>query len=165
MFTFKVVLIGDFATGKSSLIKRFVDNSFSEDYISSIGVSISKKIIQNNNNESNMMIWDIEGKTDYKPIFKQYLLGAKGFIIVADVSRKKTIDAIAEHIKLCEEIAPSLPLCIALNKIDIVSNTYDIKKLKELSPNIIEVYETSAKNGIVVEDMFLALNSKIVEVL
>ena len=80
MFNYKIVLIGDFGTGKTSLIRRYVDNSFSEDYISSIGVSISKKNISmtfdNQEYDSNMMIWDIEGKTDFKPILSHYLSGA-----------------------------------------------------------------------------------------
>ena len=165
MFVFKIVLVGDFATGKSSLIRRFVDNSFSENYISSIGVSISKKIIRSNENESNMMIWDIEGKTDHKPIFKQYLLGAKGFLIVADLTREKTIESIKEHIKLCEEVSSTLPICIALNKIDIANVSYDMEELKKLSNNIVAIFETSAKEGTVVEDMFIALNNRIIEVM
>ena len=164
MFAFKIVLVGDFATGKSSLVRRFVENSFSEDYISSIGVSISRKTITTKEHDTNMMIWDIEGQTEYKPIFKQYLLGAKGFVIVADLTRKKTIENIKEHIKLCEEICSSLPICIALNKLDIASTSYNIQDLKKLSNNIIQVYETSAKEGTVVEDMFVALNNRIIEV-
>ena len=77
MFSYKIVLVGDFGTGKTSLIKRFVDNSFSEDYKSSIGVSISKKNLNQEIDgilyESTMMIWDIEGRTEFKPVFIHHL--------------------------------------------------------------------------------------------
>lgn len=163
MFSYKVVLIGDFGTGKTSLIRRYVDNSFSEDYISSIGVSISKKNILTKKSDSTMMIWDIEGKTDLKPIFKQYLLGSKGFIIVADLTREKTVKSIKEHIKLCEEISLDLPIFIALNKSDIKSVDYDKEELKKLSPSIENIYETSAKNSQGVDDIFIELNQAIIE--
>ena len=68
MFTYKIVLLGDFGTGKSSLIKRYIDNNFNEEYLSTIGVSILNKVIDtyvnNKTYTSNTMIWDIEGKTD-----------------------------------------------------------------------------------------------------
>lgn len=160
MFTYKIVLVGDFGVGKTSLIRRFVDNSFSQDYISSIGVSISKKKLQlENHMDSTMMIWDIEGKTDYKPIFKQYLNGAKAFIIVADLSRKNTIDSLSEHIDLCLEVNPHAPISIALNKSDLEKNPLmQIDKIKDLNANIISVNKTSAKDGTTVDDIFNAIN-------
>jgi len=163
MFAYKVVLVGDFGTGKSSLVKRFVDNTFSEDYISSIGVSIARKQVSTQDTDSTMMLWDIEGKTDFKPIFKQYLLGAKAFIIVADLTREKTLESIKEHIQLCEDTVPNLPICIALNKVDIKSVNFDSDELLKHSPNIIKVYTTSAKSGDAVNEMFEALNKSVIE--
>ncbi|SFV55651.1 Mll3243 protein [hydrothermal vent metagenome] len=159
MFSYKIVLVGNFGVGKTSLIRRFVENSFSEEYLSTIGVSISKKTIDN----ATIMIWDIEGHTEFKPIFKQYLLGAKGFIIVADLLREESIDAIQNHIKLSHEVVKDAPICIALNKSDM-PHTLDETKLsaiEEFSPSIIKVLKTSAKSGDAVEELFLALNEVI----
>lgn len=166
MFTYKVVLVGDFGTGKTSLIRRFVDNSFSEDYISTIGVSISKKEIISNDKKSTIMLWDIEGKTDFKPVFTHYLNGSKGFIIVADLTRKKTIDAIGEHIETCEKTVPGMPICIALNKsdlTDLISVEVDYEEIKALSPNIVTIVKTSAKKANGVDEIFECLNNTIVE--
>lgn len=163
MYAYKVVLVGDFGTGKTSLIRRYVDNSFSEDYISSIGVSISRKQLSNEFANSTMIIWDIEGKTDFKPIFKQYLSGSKGFVIVADLTRQKTIDSIKEHVELCEKTTPNLPIFIALNKSDVKNIDYDIQKIKEISSSIVDVYETSAKNTQNVDKIFQELNNSIVK--
>jgi len=161
MLAYKVVMIGDFGVGKTSLVKRFVDNSFSEEYLSTIGVSISKKTI----NDSTLMLWDIEGHTEFKPIFKQYLSGAKGFIIVADINRQNTIEAIERHIELCHSIVKNAPICIALNKSDIVHtlDEKDIQKLHNLSEFIVKVYKTSAKEGSSVEDIFNTLDEYITQ--
>jgi len=160
MFSYKIVMVGDFGVGKTSLVRRFVDNSFSEEYLSSIGVCISKKNI----NDSLIMLWDIEGKTELKPIFNQYLNGAKGFIVVGDVTRISTIESISKHIQLCQQSSPDAPIIVSLNKKDIKADTiYSKDKIKKLSSNIILVIETSAKSGDGVSDIFSKLDSKIVE--
>ena len=156
MLAYKVVMVGDFGVGKTSLVKRFVENSFSEEYLSTIGVAISKKRL----NDSTLMLWDIEGHTEFKPIFKQYLLGAKGFVIVADINRQNTIDSIAKHIELCHNVVADAPICIALNKSDLHYNLPDesIEELKKLSPSILEIVKTSAKESQMVEELFHTLD-------
>jgi len=158
---YKIVMIGDFGVGKTSLVQRFVHNSFSEEYLSTIGVTISKKIIE----DSTIMLWDIEGHTEFKPIFKQYLLGAKGFIVVADLTREKTIDTIDKHIEICNEIVPDAPICISLNKCDINDTISDekIASIQALSPTIIDIMKTSAKSGDAVEKLFTSLDKAVVE--
>jgi small GTP-binding protein len=163
MFAYKKVMIGDFGVGKTSLVRRFVDNSFSEDYISSIGVSISKKLITTPNGDSTMMLWDTEGKTEFNQIFKQYLVGAKGYIIVADLTRPQTLTSIKEHLKLCLNVVKDAPVCIALNKSDLEhQNNYSEEEIKALSQNIIGVYKTSAQSGDIVNEIFGQINSTIV---
>ena len=162
MFVYKVVMVGDYGVGKTSLVQRFVDNSFSEEYLSSIGVSISKKTIHGEI-DSMVMLWDIEGKTEIKPIFKQYLLGAKAFIIVADVTNESSILSIPEHIKLCLSSAKNAPICIALNKNDLETDIeISIEDIKKLSENIIDVQKTSAKSGEAVEEIFNEINEVLI---
>ncbi|RXI32761.1 GTP-binding protein [Arcobacter defluvii] len=167
MFNYKIVLIGDFGTGKTSLIRRYVDNSFSEEYISSIGVSISKKSLIANINEqkydSTMMIWDIEGQTDFKPILTHYLNGAKGFVIVADLTREKTIESIKGHIELCQKTIPNLPICIAFNKSDLNHDEIEIENYKNIDSNIVGIFRTSAKDDNCVKELFELLNNEIVK--
>ncbi len=160
MFSYKIVLVGNFGVGKTSLIRRFVENSFSEEYLSTIGVTISKKTIEN----ATIMIWDIEGHTEFKPIFKQYLLGAKGFIVVADLLREESIDQIQNHISLCHEVVAGAPIAIALNKSDMphTMNEQQMQDIKNLDDSIIDVLKTSAKSGDAVERLFLELNDKII---
>ncbi|WP_207561639.1 Rab family GTPase [Sulfurimonas aquatica] len=162
MFIYKVVMVGDFGVGKTSLVQRFVDNSFSEEYLSSIGVSISKKLLHTKI-DSTAMLWDIEGRTEQKSIFKQYLLGAKAFIIVADLTCESSIRALPNHIKLCLSSSKDAPICIALNKNDLETNIkISIESLRKLSDNIINIYKTSAKSGEAVEDIFNEINEVLI---
>lgn len=159
MLAYKVVIVGDFGVGKTSLIRRFVDNSFSEEYLSTIGVSISKKKLD----QSMIMLWDIEGQTEYKPIAKQYLAGAKAFIIVADLCRVDTINSIEKHIDLCLSTVNNAPICIALNKSDLMPQLDDtiLERFIGLSPNIIKIIKTSAKENIEVDTLFITLDQHI----
>jgi len=161
MLAYKIVMVGDFGVGKTSLVKRFVENSFSEEYLSTIGVSISKKNLQN----STIMLWDIEGHTEFKPIFKQYLLGAKGFIVVADITRKNTIESIQKHIELCHGVVKDAPICIALNKSDLISKNSEseIADLHSISDSIVNILKTSAKENDAVNEIFGSLDKFIVD--
>ena len=77
----KICLVGDFSVGKTSLIRRFVDRQFSDQYLSTVCVKISKKLIDATSlklpegDKFQLMVWDIEGRTDYKPIDVSYLRG------------------------------------------------------------------------------------------
>lgn len=165
MFAYKIVVIGDFGVGKTSLVRRFVENSFSEDYLSTIGVSMSRKqLISEDGIKSTMMIWDTEGQTEHRTIFKQYLNGAKAFIIVADVSRDETIASIKNHIALCKEAISDAPIYIALNKSDLEDfSDNSINELKKLDTNIANIYKTSAKLNNVVDEIFTDINKLVIK--
>ena len=93
MISKKICMVGDFSVGKTSLIRRFVDRQFSDKYLSTVGVKISRKAVELEGGEGDkktiqLLIWDIEGQTKFKAIAPSYLQGSKGVIIVADVSRQ-----------------------------------------------------------------------------
>ena len=93
--TQKICLLGDFSVGKTSLIRRFVENKFSDEYLSTIGVKISRKSvdvkIETKEHRVNLLVWDLEGKTKFKAITPSYLKGASGAIVVGDLTRSDTI--------------------------------------------------------------------------
>ena len=166
MITKKVVLVGDFATGKTSLIRRYVDNQFSDDYLTTIGVKISKKIVLFHaaqlEMEVQLMIWDIEGHTDGKPTNPAYIMGAHGLLIVADVTRDSSLDNIGAHIEACRKVAKGAPIFLALNKSDLIKDSNElavlIQGLKNRHEQIELVYATSAKEGTNVENVFIELS-------
>ena len=167
----KVCLVGDFGVGKTSLIRRFVDRQFSDQYLSTVGVKISKKIINLpeltlvQDDKFQLMIWDIEGRTDYKPIDVSYLRGSSGAIIVADSSRMETVNSLGRHISMFQTVNPDGPVVIAFNKSDL-ADVATLQKIMNLNnfanePQIIATYATSAKTGESVDRMFLELSQSL----
>jgi small GTP-binding protein len=162
----KIVLIGDFSTGKTSLIRRFVDNSFSDDYLSTIGVKVSVKAIETPKGTVRGLIWDIEGGTETLPINETYLKGAHGGIVVADLTRKESIDNIAQYIATARNNAEGIELVVALNKVDLCDREEAEARRDEvaaLHADTLETFLTSAKTGESVETMFAVLAERLLK--
>ncbi len=169
----KMCLVGDFGVGKTSLIRRFVDRQFSDQYLSTVGVKISRKNVELEQAEQpakknvQLLIWDLEGHTKFKAIAPSYLQGASGAIIVADLTRQETVENLGERIQLVLSVNPKAVLIVALNKADLV----DEEKLAKLAQSVqftekqrvIAIYTTSAKTGKDVDEMFQKLAKKMVE--
>jgi small GTP-binding protein len=161
----KICMVGDFGVGKTSLIRRFVDRQFSDQYLSTVGVKISRKLVESVNLQ--LLIWDLEGHTKFKGITPSYLQGASGAVVVADVSRIETIERLPEHLQLFSSINPKGSIVVALNKTDLV----DEEKLAKLTQliqvkdweRVVEIYPTSAKTGSFVDEMFQQLAEKSLE--
>jgi small GTP-binding protein len=162
----KICLIGDFGVGKTSLIRRFVDQQFSDQYLSTVGVKISRKLVElipasADVQQINLIIWDIEGSNKFKVLAPNYLQGARGAIIVGDVTRRETLEHLGEHIQRFSAINPQSYIVVALNKSDLSEAEYleNIKKMYEFSNQIyvLSTYLTSAKIGNNVDEIFQRL--------
>lgn len=169
----KICLVGDFGVGKTSLIRRFVERQFSDQYLSTVGVKISRKTLELENLELEkklslqLLIWDLEGHTKFKGIAPTYLQGSSGAIVVADVSRIETLERIPEHIQLFTSVNPKSSAIVALNKSDLIDEE-KLQKLVQLIHNqelkqVIGLYTTSAKTGLFVDEIFQKLAYKILE--
>ena len=158
IITKKICLLGDFNVGKTSLVRRFVEDKFSDRYLSTVGVKVSRKSIEietdTDSHQVNLLVWDLEGSTKFKSITPSYLKGASGSIIVADLTRVETFNNLNQHIKLFIEVNPHGVIIIALNKADLIPQ----EKLSQLIENynsdnfnhferIVGIYTTSAKIG------------------
>ncbi len=152
----KVVILGHFGVGKTSLIRRFVTNQFSDQYKVTIGVHISKKVVTLSAEESiSMILWDLEGTDSLDQVRDAYLLGTHGVIFVFDVTRPSTFQQLNSDLKIVSKKLPERPLLVVGNKKDLVSEK-DLNELL-LSHNISHDFLTSAKTGDTVEDVFLNL--------
>ena len=163
MISKKIVLIGDFSTGKTSLIRRFVDNQFSDTYLSTIGVKISRKEIVLLSETIQGLIWDVEGGTETKPVNRVYLTGADGCIIVADVTREETIDHIETYIDIIQETSPKAEFIVVLNKSDCLKEEEKEKIKAAVLQHYKDVLLTSAKTGEEVERMFEMIAGRMME--
>jgi small GTP-binding protein len=153
--TKKIVLVGHFGVGKSSLIRRFVQNSFSDDYLVTIGVHILKKVVHLENQETTLVIWDIEGKDDVQKVRSSYLLGTQGFIYVIDPTHPQTYEHLQEDLEFLKKNHPKLPVVTVANKIDLID--LEVFKKTLLDKKIKIDFFTSAKNGLEVETIFESL--------
>ncbi|SFV64355.1 Mll3243 protein [hydrothermal vent metagenome] len=148
----KILLLGNFSVGKTSLIRRYVDGTFDDKYLTTIGVKISKKICTIETIEYELLIWDIEGETPIKKIPSSYYKGASGAIFVADSTRQETVDNLWVLQKLFLDTNPQAKHVIAYNKSDLLSEAEKSQfSLDEVS------FFTSAKMDINVENLFLKL--------
>lgn len=173
MVSKKICLIGDFNVGKTSLIRRFVEREFSDRYLSTVGVKISRKKVevqsqkQQQNQTVQLLIWDLEGSTKYKQIIPSYLQGASGALIVADITRKETIEHLPQHIDTFTKINPKGKLIVGLNKSDLIDRDSQkrymdyVAQFPEFSKAIAS-YISSAKTGNSVDEMFLQLATHII---
>lgn len=148
----KILLLGDFNVGKTSLIRRYVENTFDDTYLSTIGVKISKKLCRIEGIECELLIWDIEGATPTKKIPLSYYHGASGAIIVADVNRSETCRNIEEHKSIFLSQNPNASMVVAYNKADLLTPIQ--KDYFELESHM---FFTSAKDNLNVEDVFIYL--------
>lgn len=162
IITKKICLLGDFNVGKTSLIRRFVEDKFSDRYLSTVGVKVSRKSVriktEREFQQIDLLVWDLEGNTKFKSITPSYLKGASGSIVVADLTRVSTFKNLQQHIRLFLDINPQGAVIVALNKADLIPP----EKLEQLVKNyqaqnwesIVNIYTTSAKRGDNVDNMF-----------
>lgn len=166
----KIVLVGDPAVGKTSLIRRFVQNSFDDKYIATIGVKVSKKSMSMNFHESeirlDMMIFDILGQHDFRSLRRMYVDGSDGVIMVGDLTRVESISSIESFwYPEMEKLLGKVPMMLMGNKIDL-TNTHSegVSLLKMESGILLCPFQLcSAKTGEGVEKTFSTIARELIE--
>lgn len=151
-------MIGDFAVGKTSLVHRFVSNTFSDRYLTTIGVRVMKKEVSPAAGAAvTLLLWDIAGGDSFSRVSPEYLRGAAFGVIVGDATRRETLESLPGHVELFRSVNPDSGYVIALNKTDLLDD-------RDAAPHALglpgslkhdNVMLTSAKDGRNVEEMFI----------
>ena len=161
-----IVLIGDASVGKTSLVRRFVVDEFNDKYITTIGVKVTKKEvgIGLDDDKTNMvlMIWDIIGQKGYKHTQSLSFKGINGALLVADLTRKETLDSLLEYwVPLIVKVVGPVPFIFIGNKADLkgeaqfgLAEIESVAKKSESFGSINECFLASAKTGENVEEIF-----------
>src|ERR1044072_3501468 len=116
----KICMLGTFAVGKTSLVRRFVQSIYSDKYHTTVGVKIDKKLVDlDEAQKMMMMLWDFEGAEQAHELRKSYLRGASGYLLVADGTRKETLyKALEIQARAADTIGP-VPFLLLINKADL----------------------------------------------
>jgi len=158
-------MIGDFSVGKTSLVARFVRQTFSDKYLTTVGVKVDTKLVQiAENKQVKLILWDIAGNDALTTTTTSYLRGAAGFLLVVDGTRRPTWNSALNLQQAVTKQIGAKPFIVLLNKSDLTEQW-------ELSEDIIvteqtqgwTLLKTSAKSGLNVEEAFATLANKLVE--
>jgi small GTP-binding protein len=157
----KICMLGSFAVGKTSLVRRFVESIYSDVYQTTVGVKIDKKNMQVEGKEVSLVLWDIYGEDDYQKMRWTYLRGASGYLLVADGTRKTTLEkAVSVEQRVREEVGV-IPFVLVLNKSDLLRDwELDPALESQLAANGWNIRRSSAKTGEGVEESFTELTRK-----
>ena len=159
----KICLLGDFAVGKTSLVRRFVEGRFDDKYLSTIGVKISRKVVSHGANTVNLLLWDLAGGDDFSKAGASYLRGAAGALIVCDLTRRETLDALSYYSQQLRALRVDAALVLLGNKVDLTADhTVTEADMQAIATTINAPYLlTSAKTGQCVEEAFQLLTAKL----
>ncbi len=160
----KVCLLGTSGVGKTSLIRRFVDEAFSDNYLTTVGVAIKKKSVQLGDTEVSLTIWDLAGDDKLQPLRPEYLRGMSGYMMVADGTRSATLNDVLDLRTRHANILANVPSALLLlNKADLDPQwQIDEARMNALAAAGFPIIKTSAKEGTGVEEAFLQLAQRMV---
>jgi len=163
-YLFKLLLIGDSGVGKSCLLLRFADDTYSESYISTIGVDFKIRTIEHDGKTIKLQIWDTAGQERFRTITSSYYRGAHGIIVVYDVTDSDTFDNVKQWLQEIERYASeNVKKLLVGNKSDLTQRKQvDFTTAKEYAKQLeIPFLETSAKANTNVEQAFITMASEI----
>lgn len=154
-FASKIVLLGESATGKSSIATRFVNNTFADYSESTIGAAFLTKTITIDDTKIKFEIWDTAGQERYNSLAPMYYRGASAALVIFDITNINTFDRAIRWIDELKKNHISL-ITLVGNKCDILNNNFNSEDAVSYAKdhNLI-YYETSAKENINIEEVFI----------
>ena len=161
-FVFKIVLVGDYGVGKSTSIHRFVENKFKANYVPTLGVQVTKKSIEINGDNIDLMIWDLAGQDRYKMVRQRFYINTEGILMLYDITRMSSLINIKKWHAEVSKFIKNIPIILIGNKMDLIEKrevkTIDVKRfLEENDIKINLKIKTSAKEGMNTEKAFVFL--------
>jgi hypothetical protein len=159
----KVCLLGDGGVGKTSLVRRYVEDLFNDKYIVSFGTKVSKKVLIIDEVELTLMVWDVLGQKSDDSLHAAYYKGANGALLVGDLTRPETLDHLVNWKDALLKVERNAKTVIVGNKADLemAVTPADLAALSKTLGSPLQ--RTSAKTGDGVERVFEQLGRKLLE--
>ncbi|ESY86555.1 MULTISPECIES: Rab family GTPase [Mesorhizobium] len=154
----KICMLGGFAVGKTSLVRRFVQSIFSETYLTTVGVKIDKKNVALPDKTVDLILWDLAGEDDIGSFRVSYVRGATGLVLVVDGTRAATLAVALTLRERAEAEFGAMPFIVLINKSDLADRwAISDSDINELRQRGWQIYLTSALSGENVDDAFRQL--------
>jgi len=162
---FKLLIIGDSGVGKSSLLLRFADNTFSASYITTIGVDFKIRTINVRGHKVKLQIWDTAGQERFRTITSTYYRGTHGVIVVFDVSNIESFSNVKRWLYEIDTHCEKVEKVLVGNKVDEPNRraVTEIEARNFANSIGIKYFETSAKENVNVEQMFQSVTEDVLE--
>ena len=158
MISKKVCMLGLLSVGKTSLVEQYVNSLFSDKYLTTVGVKISKKNVNVNGSDVSLVLWDMEGQDEYTDLSMLYLRGVMGFFVVADITRLDTFEAALKIREIVLAVlGKDIPNMLLLNKSDLPGWEVDNDHVEKAQASGIKILRTSARMGIAINEAFETL--------
>lgn len=165
-YTFKILLLGDGAVGKTSLVQRFIHNKFQSGYLMTIGMEPYSRFETIKDTRICLQLWDIAGQDRFASMRQIFFKGSLGALVTYDITRRQSFENLDTWIREARTESPRIMLML-------VGNKNDLEDLRDVSTEEGEKYakdsgcigfiETSAKNGINVGNAFIVMGEEILQ--
>ncbi|ESP05283.1 hypothetical protein LOTGIDRAFT_103096 [Lottia gigantea] len=161
----KVVVVGNGAVGKSSMIQRYCKGIFTKDYKKTIGVDFLERQIEVNNEDIRLMLWDTAGQEEFDAITKAYYRGAQGCVLAFSTVDRDSFEAIETWKKKVENEVGEINMVIVQNKIDLIDDAVvQDEEAEALAKKLrLRFYRTSVKENVNVDEVFRYLSEKYIQ--
>ena len=163
---YKIILVGDSGVGKTSILKKFINNEFNEDIKCTINIDFfSKSIKIDKNLYTNLKIYDTAGQEKYRALIKNYYQGTDGIILVFDLTNENSFNKLKSWINEVSDNTEKAQIILVGNKADLIERKIDEETAENFAKQRdIKYIETSAKEGtnilLLFEELALDINKK-----
>ncbi|XP_015788392.1 ras-related protein Rab-23 [Tetranychus urticae] len=163
--TIKVVLVGNGIVGKSSLIQRYCNGIFTNEYKKTLGVDFLERTVKAHGQEIRLMLWDTAGQEEFDALTKAYYRGAQACVIVFSTTDRESFDSVVSWKKKVEYECGQIPMALVQNKMDLISRSKVSRdEVDSLARSIrLKVFRTSVKENLNVDSVFSYLAESYVD--
>jgi len=165
-FILKILTSGEGGVGKTTILHRYVDGQFSADTKMTIGVEFFLKEVIIDEKQCTLQLWDFGGQERFRFLLESYVLGAKGALLMFDLTRPITLDNLEQWVNICRKGDPDLPILFLGTKLDLTEDIMvddDHAQMFQEEFNLFDYLKISSKTGENVFEAFELLTKKILE--
>ncbi|TFG22016.1 MAG: GTP-binding protein [Promethearchaeota archaeon] len=169
-YIYKVLISGDASVGKTSLLRRYVDDMFDESSIMTVGVDFFLKKVNFDSGKSGknflLQLWDLGGQERFRHLIPTYIRGARGALLLIDLTRMPEKNSLSEWVNILRLYDINLPIILVGTKNDLedliaFNDKYAVKIKKRF--NMIDYIKTSAKTGYNIKEVFNRMAKELIE--